>query len=296
MQQTEITALRSFVTVVETGGFSRAAELLDSTTAAVSRRVAALERRLGTRLLNRTTRTMSLTEAGERYYRDLVDILRALEEADARAAGETADPTGTLRITAPLSFGIRRLGPMLSAFMQRHPQLRIVLLLDDGYRDIVSEGLDLAIRIGELKESTLVARRLASVRRYFYASADYLAQHGVPQTPGDLTHHACLHYNNIMPREEWTLTGPDGPETVAVSGPLSANNGDVLRDAAIRGQGIVLLPDFLAEDALAEGRLERILVDYEPADYGLYAVWASRHFLPSKIRLLVDFLLESFGA
>ena len=294
MQQTEITALRTFVTVVETGGFSRAAEVLDSTTAAVSRRVSALERRLGARLLNRTTRTMSLTEAGERYYRDLVDILRALEEADARVAGESAEPTGTLRITAPLSFGVRRLSPLLGEFMALHPRLRVMLVLDDGYRDIVSEGLDLALRIGELKESTLVARHLADVRRYFCAAPAYLERHGVPQKPADLTLHACLHYHNILLREEWTLVGPEGTQTVAVSGPLSANNGDVLRDAACRGQGIALLPDFIAEEDLAAGRLQRILTSYEPLQYGLYAVWASGSFMPSKVRLLVDFLLQRF--
>ena len=296
MQQPEIIGLQTFVTVVEVGSFSRAAEKLDSTTAAVSRRLASLERRLGTRLLNRTTRTMSLTESGERYYRDVVDILRALEEAEARAAGETADPTGTLRITAPLSFGISRLGPVLSEFMELHPHLRVWLQLDDGYQDIVSEGLDVAIRIGELKESTLVARRITNVRRYLCASPDYLARKGVPSTPSDLVNHACLHYNNIHLREEWTLKGPDGPETVAVSGPLSANNGDVLKEAAIRSQGIVILPDFLAEGAFAQGRLEPILTDCSPSDYGLYAVWASRNFTPSKIRKLVDFLIDKFSS
>ena len=294
MQQIEITALRTFVTVVEAGGFSRAAEVLDSTTAAVSRRVSALERRLGTRLLHRTTRTMSLTEAGEHYYRDLVEILRALEEADARATGQSTEPTGTLRITAPQSFGVRRLSPLLCDFMTLHPQLRVMLVLDDGYRDIVSEGFDLAIRIGDLKESRLVARRLAAVRRFFCASPGYLERYGVPLRPADLSTHACLHYNNIMLREEWTLRGADGPEMVAVSGPLSANNGDVLRDAACRGQGIALLPDFIVEDDLAAGRLQRILTAYEPLDYSLHAVWASGNFMPSKIRLLVDFLLERF--
>jgi DNA-binding transcriptional LysR family regulator len=184
----------------------------------------------------------------------------------------------------------------LGDFMALHPRLRVMLVLDDGYRDIVSEGFDLAIRIGDLKESTLVARRLAAVRRFFCAAPDYLERCGVPQKPADLSAHACLHYNNIVLREEWTLRGPDGPETVAVSGPLSANNGDVLRDAACRGQGIVLLPDFIADDDLASGRLLRILQDYEPLDFGLYAVWASGNFMPSKIRLLVDYLLERFRA
>lgn len=294
MQQIELAALRTFVTVVESGGFSRAASVLESTTAAVSRRVAALEKRLGTRLLNRTTRTMSLTEAGERYYRDLVEILRALDEAEARATGEAAELGGTLRITAPVSFGARRLSPLLADFMAIHPQLKVVLILDDSYRDLVSEGLDLAIRIGELKESTLIARPLASVRRYLCASPGYLAQHGEPQKPAELMDHACLHYNNVMLREEWNLVGPNGPELVSVSGPLSANNGDVLREAAIAGQGIAVLPDFLVEEELASGRLQRILTDYEPPDYGLYAVWASGGFMPTKIRLLVDFLLERF--
>ena len=295
MQQPEIVGLQAFVAVVEVGSFSRAAEKLDSTTAAISRRVASLEKRLGTRLLNRTTRTMSLTEVGQHYYRDVVDILRALEEADSRAAGEAADPTGTLRVTAPLSFGIKRLGPVLSEFMQQHPQLRLLLQLDDGYRDIVSEGLDVAIRIGELKESTLIARRIATVRRYLCASPQYLASKGDPSTPSDLADHACLHYSNAVLREDWTLTGPDGPETVAVNGPLSANNGDVLKEAAIRSQGIAILPDFLVDEDLKQGRLQRILTDYSPSEYGLYAVWASRNFTPTKIRTLVDFLVEKFS-
>jgi DNA-binding transcriptional LysR family regulator len=295
MQQSEFTNLQTFVTVVEADSFSRAAEQLNTTTAAVSRRVAALEKQLGTRLLNRTTRTKSLTEAGERYYRDAVDILRALEEANTRAAGEGAGPTGRLRITVPLSYGISRLSPVLPEFMQRHPNLKVILELDDGYRDIVSEGLDVAIRIGELKESSLIARRITNIKRYYCASPDYLAQNGEPTTASDLTTHACLHYNNLQLREEWTLTGPDGPETVPVTGPLSANNGDVLVEAAIRSQGIVLLPDFLAEEALKSGHLKQILMDYRPSDYGLYVVWASRNYTPTKVRALVDFLVEKFG-
>lgn len=295
MQQPEFTNLQAFITVVEISSFSRAAEQLDSTTAAVSRRVAALEKQLGTRLLNRTTRTMSLTEAGERYYRDAVDILRALEEANTRVAGEAAGPTGRLRVTAPLSFGITRLSPVLPELMERYPNLKVVLELDDGYRDIVSEGLDVAIRIGELKESSLIARRITKVRRFYCASPDYLVRNGIPTTPSDLINHACLHYSNLLLREEWTLTGPDGSETVQVTGPLSANNGDVLKEAAIRSQGIALLPDFLVEEELKEGRLKQILLDYRTTDYGLYAVWASRNFTPTKIHALVDFLVEKFG-
>lgn len=295
MQKNEIIGLQTFVSVVEMGNFSRAAEKLDSTTAAVSRRVASLEKRLGTRLLNRTTRTMSLTEAGERYYRDVVDILRALEEANSRAAGEAADPIGTLRITAPLSFGIQRLGPVLAEFMEKHPHLHVMLQLDDGYRDIVSEGLDVAIRIGELKESTLIARRITDVRLYLCASPQYLEHRGTPSTPSDLLDHACLHYNNISLRDEWTLQGSEGQVTVSVNGPLSANNGDVLKQAAINSQGIVILPDFLAEDDLQQGRLLKVLTDYSPAETGLYAVWASREFTPTKIRTLVEFLREKFA-
>ena len=294
MQQTDLCVLRTFVTVVEVGGFSRAASVLESTTAAVSRRVASLEKRLGARLLNRTTRTMSLTEAGERYYHDLVEILRALDEAEARATGEATEPGGTLRITAPVSFGTIRLSPVLADFMAQYPLLRVVLILDDSYRDLVSEGLDLAVRIGELKDSSLVARRLANVHRYLCASPDYLLQQGEPLHPQELTKHACLHYNNLVLREEWNLMGPNGPEVVSVSGPLSANNGDVLREAAIRGQGITVLPDFLVEKQLASGSLVRILKEYEPPDYGLYAVWPTGGFMPTKTRLLVDFLLERF--
>ncbi len=295
MQQTDLVTLRTFTAVVEAGGFSRAAELLDATTASVSRRVAALEQRLGTRLLNRTTRTMSLTEAGQRYYRDLVEILQALEEAEARVFGINAQPAGALHVTVPLSYGESRLSPLLGEFMARYPRLKMVLALDDGYRDIVAEGFDLALRIGELKESSLVAKRLAEIPRWFCAAPDYLQRRGRPQRATDLAAHACLHYNHIQLRDEWTLYGPAGAETVSVSGPLSANNGKVLLDAALRGQGIALLPQFIAGEALADGSLVRILEAYRSKPIALFAVWPSRRFTPTKVRLLVDFLHQRLG-
>jgi DNA-binding transcriptional LysR family regulator len=296
MQRPDFGILETFVAVVEAGGFSRAAERLETTAGAVSRRIAALEERLGLRLLNRTTRKFSLTEAGEQYFRDVGAILQALTEAEDRISHHAVEPTGSLRVAAPLSFGVRALAPLLPAFAARHPGLRVSLDLDDRLVDLLATGADVALRIGALGDSSLVARRIGEVRRLVCASASYLERRGEPRTPADLARHACLHYSNVGLKEEWTFVGAQGDEVVAVDGPLCANNGDVLRRAAMGGMGIVSLPDFIVAEDLAAGRLRRVLADYDTRPLPLSALWPSRQFVPAKVRAFVDFLTESLGA
>lgn len=283
--------LRLFVTVAESGSFTAAAAQLNLTVAAVSRRIKALEQRLGVRLFNRTTRRVRLTEAGEIYLAQVRRSLAELRETELQLTELSTEPRGALRINAPMSFGVRRLAPLVAQFAGRHPHLEIQLQLDDTFVDIVREGFDLALRIGHLADSSLVARPLVPVPRYICAAPTYLEKRGRPQRPADLHQHDCLHYNNISLREDWTLGGPDGPETVAVQGGYCSNNGDVLCQAAIEGLGIVLSPDFIVADALAEGRLVRILEGYEPPPYTLHAVYPSRAFVPAKVRLFSDFLI-----
>lgn len=295
-QGPDLQALETFVAVVDSGGFSRAAEKLGASTAAVSRRVAALEEHLGLRLLNRTTRQIGLTEAGEQYYRDLRGILQALAEAGDRVTHLSLAPTGTLRVAAPLSFAVRALAPLLPGFLRRYPGLRLTMDLDDRVVDLLATGADLALRIGPLVDSSLVARRIGEVRRVVCAAPGYLTAHGEPRVPADLGRHACLHYSNVGLREEWTLIGPDGPETVEVDGPLCANNGDLLRRAAVGGLGIASLPDFIVAEDLAAGRLRALLPGYTSRPMPLCALWPSRQFVPAKVRLFVDYLTEALAA
>ncbi len=295
MQRPDIGTLETFVAVVESGGFSRAAEKLETTPGAVSRRVSSLEARLGLRLLNRTTRKLSLTEAGEQYFRDVNGILQALTEAEDRISHHAGEPTGNLRVAAPLSFGVRALAPLLPGFSARFPALRLALDLDDRLVDILSTGADLALRIGPLAESSLVAKRIGEIRRIVCAAPAYLDRHGEPAVPADLARHACLHYSNVGLKEEWTLIGKRGTEVVEVDGPLCANNGDVLREAAIGGMGIVSLPDFIVAEDLAAGHLRAVLSSYETRPLPLSALWPSRQFVPAKVRVFVDYLAEKLG-
>jgi DNA-binding transcriptional LysR family regulator len=295
MQQYDLTALRAFVSVVEAGSFNRAADQLEASAAAVSRRVSGLENALGVKLLNRTTRQIDLTEAGRQFYADVVNIIASLEEAEEKIQSGRETIKGNLRIAAPLSYGIGQIAPLLPVFMKRHPELKVHLQLEDRFTDLVAEGIDVAIRIGALKDSTLVATRLASIPRVFCASPEYLALHGEPQHPHELASHDCLHYSLLSTREGWRFSTDADLRDVEISGPLSTNNGDVLKEAAIQGLGIVMMPTFIVEDVLADGRLKAILQNYSPDPYGLYAVRPSRHFTPARVRVLIEFLKAQIG-
>ena len=288
-------AMRVFVAVVERSGFSAAASALDLSTASVTRQVAALEKRLGTRLLNRTTRRVGLTSAGAAYYQRAVQLLAELDDIEAAVGAQALVPSGLLRINAPVSFGIARLGPLLAGYRVRYPQVKLDLSLSDRLVDMVEEGFDVAIRITRQPAPNLIARKLADARLLLCAAPDYLARAGTPAAPADLARHACLAYSYWSGGDEWTLQGPAGEATVRIDGGLRANNGDVLREAALAGMGIVLQPDFVVGADLAAGRLRRVLDDWM-APVGIHAVYASRSHLAPKVRSFIDFLVEAFAA
>lgn len=294
MQQYDLTELKTFVAVVETGGFNRAADQLDASAAAVSRRVSSLESALGVKLLNRTTRQIDLTEAGRQFYVDVVSIIESLEEAEEKIQTGRETVKGTLRIAAPLSFGIGRIAPILPEFMKRHPELKVNLQLEDRFTDLVAEGFDVAIRIGSLKDSTLVATRLARIPRVFCASPDYLARRGEPRRPEDLSGHNCLNYSLLSTRDNWSFAVGEGTRDIEINGSLSTNNGDVLKEATMQGLGIMMIPTFFVEQELKDGSLKAVLSDYCPEPFGLYAVRPSRHFTPARVRALIDYLREQF--
>jgi len=284
-----------FFGVVEAKGFAAAARRLGTTPASVSRRVKALEQRLGVRLLQRTTRKLSLTDAGERYFSEGRRLLRELDVLEQALTAAAREPEGELRIVAPMSFGQRRLGPLVARFAALHGKLRISLLLEDRESDLFDEAADLAIRIGYPADSSLVARAIAPVPRHVCASPAYLHRRGCPQSPEDLLQHDCLHYNLISEREEWSFRGDDSERTLAIRGRFCSNNGDVLAQAAVAGLGITLLPDFIVEDDLAQGRLVKVLEDYERAPFTLFALYPSRQHVPAKTRAFLEYLLEQLA-
>ncbi len=285
-----------FFKVVEANGFGAAARRLETTPASVSRRIKALEQRLGVRLLQRTTRKLSLTDAGERYFREGRRLLHELDELEQALGASTREPEGELRIVAPMSFGQRRLAPLVARFAALHRKLRISLLLEDRETDLFDEAADLAIRIGYPADSSMIARAIAAVPRHACASPEYLERRGYPESPEDLLRHDCLHYNLISEREEWTFLGDDGEQTLAIKGSFCSNNGDVLAEAAMQGLGITLLPHFIVEEGLADGRLVKVLEAYERAPLTLFALYPSRQHVPAKTRRFLEYLLDHFSA
>jgi DNA-binding transcriptional LysR family regulator len=283
-----------FFSVVDAQGFSAAAKRLDTTPASVSRRVKSLEQRLGVRLLQRTTRKLALTEAGERYFREARRLLHELDDLEQELTVSAREPEGELRILAPMSFGQRRLAPMVVRFASMHRKLRVSLILEDREADLIDEGADLAIRIGYPADSSMIARSIGPVPRHACASPHYLEQRGYPESPEDLLHHDCLHYSLISEREEWIFSGSEGEQTFAIKGGFCSNNGDVLAEAAIQGLGIALLPNFIVEKGLADGRLVKVLEDYERSPLTLFALYPSRQHVPAKTRKFLEYLLDHF--
>lgn len=290
---TNLGDLEVFVRVIAAGSMSTAARDLGLSPAVVSKRIKRLEDRLGTRLLQRTTRQISLTEAGQGFHERVIAVLAGLEEAEAYASGRSSEVTGTLKISAPTSFGRPHIAPHLKRFMDAHPDLTIHLVLSDEFTDIVGGGFDLAIRIAELMDSTLVARRLAPVRRILCASPDYIRTHGMPETIEELKRHHCLPAHNY---DAWKLEGPQGPLTLRPDGMLITNSSEVIREAVIAGLGIALRSTWDIGPELKAGRLVQVLPAYEGArSVTLSAVYPSRQFLPAKVRLFIDYLADLYG-
>ncbi len=290
-----VTSLSVFVKVVEGSSFAAAARHFGLSPAMVSKHIVSLEERLGARLLNRTTRQVSPTEIGREFYERSTRILADLDEAEQAASALQAMPKGLLRLNGPLSFGIRHLAPAIIDYLAACPEAAIDVTLSDRVVDLVDEGFDLAIRIARLADSSLIARRIAPCRIVACAAPAYLKKHGAPRRPADLTAHNCLGYSYAALRNEWRFTGPDGAESVRIAGRLNANNGDVLRLAALRGEGIVIQPTFLIGDDLASGELVSILPGFVPDELVIQAVYPHSRHLSVKVRSFIDFLVARFG-
>ena len=287
--------LQTYVAVVYTGSFTAAAARLGLSRAMASRHVQVLEDRLGVRLLHRTTRRVSPTEPGLGFLERARRLLAYFDDAETEARGERAAPRGTLRVNAPVSFGRAHLAAALPGFLARHPGLSVELMVNDRVVDLIEEGFDVAVRIGRLADSTLVARRLKTISIGLAASPDHLARHGTPAEPADLARHAWLGYA-YSATGSLRLIGPGGrEETVRVGGPLAANNGDILAEAAAGGAGIVLQPDFILAPFIAAGRLTPVLPQWQGPPLGLYAVHHQSRHVAAKVRAFVDHLAEWFG-
>ena len=281
----------AFVRVVETGSFARAAERMSLSKPVLSRRVARLEERLGARLLTRTARGAQPTQVGQAYYERAAAILADLEAAQEVVAQAVTQVAGPIRLSAPLSFGVAHLAPVLAEFAGLHQAVELDIEFEDRNVDLVGGGYDLAIRIGNLADSALVARRIAPVRKHAIASAAYLAAHGTPQRPADLAGHQALVYGN----EQWRFQVGGRWETVRVRARMRTNNGEMLRAAAQAGLGICLLPSFIAAPAIEDGSVEVILRDFALEEGALHAVMPPGRAVTARVRALVDFLVERFG-
>lgn len=291
----KLSSLKAFVKVVELGSFSEAGRQLRLSRSAVSKYIADLENDLGVQLLNRTTRQASPTENGQAYFERALSILADLDAADQMVAHQQSTPRGLLRVNAPMSFGTIKLGPALADFMALYPELQIQLVLTDEHVDPVQEGLDVTLRIAELESSSLIARKIMPIARVICASPDYLAAHGTPKHPSELRRHKLLTYGFLLTGNQWKLSGPDGDHWIQPDWTLCANNAEVLRDAAVKGRGVALLPAFLAERQLESGALQTILPDYTAPTIALYAIYPPTRHLAMKVRLFIDFLVEQFG-
>lgn len=286
--------LNSFVCVVDRGSFTAAAQQLNIAKSAVSKKVNELENRLGVKLLNRTTRRLSLTESGRVFYDRAKQILADLSEAEASISSEYAALQGTLKVAAPLSFGLAHLAPAINEFLAENTGLKIDIDLNDRRIDVIQEGFDVAIRVGRLEDSTLMARRLAPIKLLLCASPTYLSIWGEPKTPDDLLQHQGLAYMNIG--KNWHFTDKDGKDySVPMPIRLRANNGNLLLSAAVENLGLILTPSFIAYEALAEKKLVRIMQDYEPDDIYAYALYPQTRFVSHRVRKFIDFLSERFS-
>ena len=289
-------AMQVFVAVVEGGSFVSAAEKLCTSTAAVSRQISAAEADLGARLLNRTTRRLSLTEAGQVFYEHARTILGDIAELQALVGQHTLQPTGLLRISAPLSFGIHELTKVLPGFRQRYPGLRLDVDLTDRLVDLVHDSTDVAVRIARTLGPNLIARKISPVPMIVCASPAYLARRGVPQVPEDLALHDTLGYSYLLTGDNWVFHHRDGQESVVRIQPaVHATNGDLLRALAVGGEGITVQPDFIVREDLAAGRLVPLLNDWHMGEFYLYAVYLSRKHLSAKVRAFIDYLAETLG-
>ncbi|HEY9910018.1 MAG TPA: LysR family transcriptional regulator [Thermosynechococcaceae cyanobacterium] len=288
--------IRAFTQVVVSGGFAAATREMGVSRSSINKLVIALENELGVQLLHRSTRVVTPTETGLAFYDRCVEILASLKEAERAIAQLHDEPRGRLRMNAPMSFGTMHLAPALADFLLQYPDLQVQLTLNDRFIDPIEEGFDVTVRIAKPQASaSLIVHPLALAQRVLCAAPTYLETHGIPTHPDELRHHSCLHYGQLALENQWTLTRTDGDHTVSVNGVLCSNNGEVLKEAAVRGLGITLLPRFIVEPELQQKSLQIVLPDYQPSELSIYVIYPVNRHLSTKVRLLVDFLQKRFG-
>jgi DNA-binding transcriptional LysR family regulator len=288
--------IEAYSAVVEAGSFSAAGERLGVAKSVVSRRISQLEKRLGSRLLHRTTRRLTLTDAGKNFYQRAVQILADLDDAEQSVTDETTELRGSIKLAAPLTFGLMHLSDAITDFLNDHPAIELNLDLNDRNISLVEEGFDMAVRIGELKDSTLVARRLGTARIVTCASRSYLEKHGEPVEPGELHEHIGLQYSNINYKLQWRYITPEGETKYAQPQiRIRANNGEALAIAANAGLGITTGPTFILGRHIKEGGLVTILNEYQRPSVGIHAVYPPGRLIPKRIQVFSDFLAGRFG-
>ena len=288
-------AIPYFIAVVDNKGFSPAAHALGISKSAISKRITQLEAYLGVRLLHRTTRKISLTEAGSRYYEYAVKANVEAQNAEDAVSQLQGEPQGKLKINAPMSFGLIHMAGLIPEFLLRYPKISIDLVMDDIAVDLIEHGFDVAIRNGELEDSSLIARRLAPIHSIVCASPEYIDKHGAPSSPIELTEHNCLLYSYSTNKDQWQFNRGDNDVSIKVSGNYRVNNSEGLKQAVIRGLGVARLPSFVAGDAIREGTLVNIFPDYRMPAKKVYAIYPERNYLPAKVRAFLDFSIEYFG-
>ncbi|MFB2642946.1 LysR substrate-binding domain-containing protein [Shewanella bicestrii] len=288
-------ALPIFVSVVECGSFSAAGQKLGLSKSAISKRITQLEQHLGIQLLQRTTRSLSLTDAGARYFEYIRPAVQLTQEGLDAISELQQTPKGNLRISVPMVFGRLYIAPLIAEFLKRYPDIQLQMQMDDKTTDLISGGFDLAIRIGELPDSSLIARKIAPCLSVICASPAYLAQHGLPMVPSELTQHNCLFYSYFQDGVEWSFLSPDGMQRIQPKGNYQVNNSDAIHLACLDGLGIANLPRFIVESDLQAGRLQTILTDFPLPEHGIYAVYPQRKYLPTKVKVLIEFLMEKLG-
>lgn len=291
-----LTEMEAFATVVDQGGFTDAARKMGISKSAVSKHVSSLEARLGARLLNRTTRRVSPTEIGLAYYDRARRVLNDAGEADAMVNAMQSEPSGLLRISVATDFGVRHLSPVLAGFLHQFPEIQINMVLNNRYVELISEGFDLALRVGDLEDSTLRARKLTTTSKRMIAAPSYLERYGQPKRIDDLSDHKLLHYSNQSSGNVWKVTAPSGEKRqVRTAGWLTVNDGQSLLNAAKSGLGIAYLPSFLFEEAVSRGEVVEVLPDLPYETLGIYAVYPPGRFTQPKVRAFIDFLVREFS-
>ena len=289
-------AMKLFVRVAELGSFAAVAQQLGVARSVVTRQIAGLEAHLGIKLMARSTRQLSLTSAGTAYLEKCRVILNLVEAAETDVAEERLTPRGNIRMSLPLSFGLKRLAPLLLDFSQRYPEVGLDMDYSDRRVKLIEEGIDLSIRITRRLDGGDVARKIGTGRLQVVASKNYLAQHGRPQHPAELIHHECLGYTSGGIAQNWEFQVDGQLQSFPVRSRINANNGDVLTEAAAQGLGITLQPDFIIDSFLADGRVEPILADFPVAELGIYAMLPSNRHIPHRVRVLMDFLAAGLAA